>query len=137
MSEDAQPGSRSGMAWAALVLCGWMVVVRLAQGVMGLVATQTGKSTSMMGGGVFSFLAAGFYVWALVGLTKRKPSAYRYVIRVNALLALLGLLGGAFSYSVFGLSTSLIVQLVAIVFHLAALAVTHAARHELGYEWDD
>lgn len=133
----SEAGARSGMAWAAIVLCGWMAVVRLAQGVMGLVATQQGKAGSMMGGGVFSFLAAGFYVWALVGLYQRKPSAYRYVIRVNVLLALLGLLGGAFTYSLFGFSAQVILQIVAIVFHLAALAVTHAARHELGYEWDD
>jgi hypothetical protein len=134
--------ARGALAWAAIVLCGCMALVRLAQGGLALavMTSSSGSGGSLAGGGLFSLVAAGFYVWAAHGLYTQNASAYRWVIRVNILLAALGavgivllVLGGG------GLSMGIgvVIQIVGVAFHAAALAVTYAARDNVGgrSEW--
>ena len=138
--EGWDPGgmyARGGAAWAAIVLAGWMALVRLAQGLLALLGARVGGSSSgmLLGGGIVSLVAAGFYVWATIGLYKRNPASYRAVMRVNAFLAVLGGGGIALSLASTGLGIGTIVNIVGVVFHLIALFVTYAARDNLGYEW--
>jgi hypothetical protein len=142
--EGWNPGdlnARGPLAWAAIVLCGCMALVRLAQGGLALAAmTSSGSAGTLAGGGVFSLVAAGFYVWAAHGLYTRKASAYRGVIRVNILLAALGAVGIVLLVLGGGglaMGIGVVIQLLGVVFHAVALAVTYAARDNVGgrSEW--
>jgi hypothetical protein len=118
-----------------------MALVRLAQGGLALAAmTSSGSAGTLAGGGVFSLVAAGFYVWAAHGLYARKASAYRGVIRVNILLAALGAVGIVLLVLGGGglaMGIGVVIQLMGVVFHAVALAVTYAARDNVGgrSEW--
>jgi len=126
---------RGALAWIAIVLCGWMALVRVGQGGLGLAVSAAGASGAALGSSVISFLAAAFYVWATIGLYKQNPKAYRAVMRVNAILAVLGLIGTFLSFGTVGMGIATIINLVGVAFHVVALLITYLARDNLGNEW--
>ena len=145
---DPTPDALSGVARGAIVFSGLTALGRALLGILLAILaadSQRGSPLELQLSSGWSFLTAAFFVWATVGLQRRKANACSWVIRAHLAFAVLGGINTIYVFAkdgarlafLFALSPSLWLAVVAfplsiVVFHVVGWILTRKAREEFG-----